>query len=257
MKKLGRVLRVFFPLSLIFFSTILQVQSAPKKRILVVTHTEGFRHSSIPVGEEVVRTLGERNRLWEVDYCRTAEDVRRMITAENLKKYDAVMFLNTTGELPISEENKQAFLDWLKKGKGFIGVHAATDTFYKWPEYGKLIGGYFDGHPWHQKIRVKVEDQKHPSTQGLGPSFEITDEIYQFRDWSRQDKKVLLSVDNSSIDVSRGKRSDQDYAISWCRSYGKGRVFYTSLGHREDVWTNPLYQKHLEGGIKWVLRLKG
>jgi type 1 glutamine amidotransferase len=229
--------------------------AAAKKRILVVSHTAGFRHDSIPVGEEVLKELGERTGMWEVEYARTAEDVQQMITAEKLRRYDLVFFNNTTGELPFSDEAKKAFTEWLQSGKGFAGAHAATDTFYKWPEFGKLIGGYFDGHPWHQKITVRVEDPNHPSTRHLGSSFEITDEMYQYRDWNRNDKRVLLSIDPASIDVSKGKREDKDYAVAWVSSYGKGRVFYTSLGHRKEVWQDPRYQEHLIGGIRWALGL--
>jgi uncharacterized protein len=230
--------------------------AAAKKRILMVTHTAGFRHDSIPVGEEVLKELGQRpSGGWEVDYARTADDVRQMITAENLRKYDLVFFGNTTGELPFSDEAKTAFTEWLKSGKGFAGVHAATDTFYKWPEYGKIIGGYFDGHPWHQQVTVRVEDPKHPAASHLGSSFEITDEIYQFRDWNRGDKRVLLSIDPGSIDTTKGKRPDKDYAVAWVSQYGKGRVFYTSLGHRKEVWQDPRYQEHLIGGIRWALGL--
>jgi uncharacterized protein len=229
--------------------------AAAKKRILVVSHTAGFRHDSIPTGEEVLKQLGERTGLWEVDYARTAEDVQQMTTAENLRRYDLVFFNNTTGELPFSEEAKKAFTEWLQSGKGFAGAHAATDTFYQWPEYGKLIGGYFDGHPWHQKVNVVVEDPNNPATRGLGSSFEITDEIYQYKNWSRNDKRVLLSIDPASIDVSKGKREDKDYAVAWVSRFGKGRVFYTSLGHRKEVWQDTRYQEHLLGGIRWALGL--
>jgi uncharacterized protein len=226
------------------------------KRMLVVTHTEGFRHSSIPVAQETLKELGRRTGLWETELATNAEEVTQMITADNLKRFDVVVFANTTGELPISDAGKEAFLAWLRGGKAFVGMHSATDTLYKWPEYGRLIGGYFDGHPWHQKVTVKVEDTQHPATRHLGSSFEISDEIYQFRDWSRDGKHVLLSIDNGSIDVSKGKRADRDYAVAWVRDEGQGRVFYTSLGHGEDVWRDPRYQQHLVGGIAWAMRVE-
>lgn len=227
-----------------------------KKRILVVSHTAGFRHDSIPVGKDVMKELGERSGLWEVEYANDAADVGRLITAEGLKRFDAVAFVNTTGDLPIAEENKKAFLEWLRSGKGFVGMHAATDTFPGWPEFTRMIGGHFDGHPWHQKIVVKVEDRDNPATRHLGASFEITDEMYQFKDYSRGDKRVLLSIDNASIDLAKGKRADQDYAVAWMKPEGKGRVFYTSLGHRKEVWQDARYQQHLLGGIKWILGLE-
>jgi type 1 glutamine amidotransferase len=165
------------------------------------------------------------------------------------------VFANTTGELPISDAGKEAFMAWLRGGKAFVGMHSATDTFYKWPEYGRMLGGYFDGHPWNQKVTVKVEDTEHPATRHLGRSFEISDEIYQFRDWSQEGKHVLLSIDNNSIDASKGKRADNDYAVAWVRDEGQGRVFYTSLGHGDEVWRDPRYQQHLVGGIAWAMRV--
>jgi type 1 glutamine amidotransferase len=226
-----------------------------RKRMLVVTHTAGFRHSSIPVAQETLQELGERTGLWETEFATNAEEVTQKITADNLRRFDVVVFANTTGELPISDAGKEAFMAWLRGGKAFVGMHSATDTLYKWPEYGKMIGGYFDGHPWSQKVTVKVEDTDHPATRHLGRSFEINDEIYQFRDWSQEGKHVLLSIDNNSIDVTKGKRADEDYAVSWVREEGQGRVFYTSLGHGEEVWRDPRYQQHLVGGIAWAMRV--
>jgi type 1 glutamine amidotransferase len=244
-----------FAIGLALTATTLAQTPTARKRLLVVSHTAGFRHGSIPVGQETMKALGERTGLWEVELADSAADVERRITGEQLKRFDAVVFLNTTGELPVTEEGKAAFLAWLRGGKAFIGMHSATDTFYRWPEFGKMIGGYFDGHPWHQKVTVKVEDTEHPATRHLGSSFEITDEIYQFREWSREGKHVLLAIDNASIDTSRGKRPDNDYAVAWTREEGRGRVFYTSLGHRDEVWRDPRYQQHLIGGITWALRL--
>ncbi|MBW3624984.1 MAG: ThuA domain-containing protein, partial [Armatimonadetes bacterium] len=145
---------------------------------------------------------------------------------------------------------------WLRAGHGFVGMHAATDTFYKWPEFGTMIGGYFDGHPWHEEVTVRVEETNFPGLKSFGQSPAITDEIYQFRNWSRDDKRVLLGIDNQSIDVSKGKRADQDYAVAWARQEGRGRVFYTSLGHREQVWNDPRFQEHIIGGIRWAAGLE-
>jgi uncharacterized protein len=232
------------------------------KRLLVVTLTKGFRHDSIPTGEAVLKQIGDETKLWTTDYARTDEEVTRAFTAAGLRPYSAVVFVNTTGELPITEQGKADFLAWLRSGRGFVGMHAATDTFYQWPEYGKMIGGYFNGHPWHEEVTCKVETFNHPSTRSLfmvardrPSSFNITDEIYQFKDWSRDGKTVLLSIDNASIDVSKGAREDKDYAVSWARMEGKGRVFYTSLGHRQEVWRDPTYQRHITGGIAWALGL--
>ena len=118
--------------------------------------------------------------------------------------------------------------------------------------YGELIGAYFDGHPWHQKIKIVNEDPEHQAGKGFKTGDEITDEIYQFRDWSRGNLHVLMSVDNGSIDTKKGKRADSDYAVSWVKDYGKGKVFYTSLGHRKEVWKDERFQTHLIDGLKWA-----
>ncbi len=145
-------------------------------------------------------------------------------------------------------------MTFIKSGKGFIGIHSATDTFYKWAEYGEMIGGYFDQHPWHQEVAVKVEDQKHPATKHLGASFRITDEIYQHKNFSRQNVHVLLSLDASSVDLTKPNvhRTDKDFALAWMRNFGKGRVFYTALGHRPEVWNDERFQKLLIGAVKWA-----
>jgi type 1 glutamine amidotransferase len=146
-------------------------------------------------------------------------------------------------------------MSWVKNGGAFAGTHCATDTLYNTP-YGELIGAYFDGHPWHEKIRLKVEDPKHAAAKGFKNGAEITDEIYQFKDspYSRNKLHIILSIDNESIDVKKGKRSDQDYAVAWVQEFGKGRSFYTSLGHRKEVWQDPRFQEHLLGGLKWTLK---
>jgi type 1 glutamine amidotransferase len=217
---------------------------------LYVTHSAGFKHSVLPLSEQILKEIGARQGF---DVTATADC--SAISREGLGNYDAVVFY-TTGELPISDEQKAALLDFVKSGKAFVGIHSATDTFYKWPEYGELIGAYFDGHPWHQQVKIKVEDLKHPATSHLGESFTITDEIYQFRNWSRASVHVLLSLDVNSVDLSKSgvHRLDKDFATSWCREYGRGRVFYTALGHRPEVWQDERFQRHLIGGLRWAVR---
>jgi uncharacterized protein len=221
-------------------------------RLLLVTHTAGFRHSSIPVSIKTIEQLGRQNGGWTVDQAANADDVRRKITGNYLKNIDVVVFANTTGELPVTDEGKRAFMNWLRAGRGFVGMHAATDTFYQWADFGTMIGGYFDGHPWHEEVSVRVEEPSFPGVRSFGPAGAITDEIYQFRNWTRDDKRVILGIDNSTIDVTKGKREDRDYAIAWAKSEGKGRVFYTSLGHRDEVWADPRFQEHIVGGIRWA-----
>jgi type 1 glutamine amidotransferase len=231
----------------------------PKKRLLLITESRGFVHSVVNrnkkdmcLVEKTFVELAKKHPFFEVDYT---QDSRTAIEGENLKKYDAVFFY-TTGELPLTDAQKSDLLAFVKNGKGFGGSHCATDTFYKWKEYGELIGGYFDGHPWHQKIKVIVEDKKHAATKHLGDSFEITDEIYQFKTPYGRDKvHVLMRLDMDSV-KNPGKRADKDNALAWVHDYGKGRVFYTALGHREQVWEDERFQQHIIGGLRYMFGME-
>lgn len=224
--------------------------AAPTRHVLCLTHSAGFVHDVLPVSEQIVREIGASSGAFDATVTKDCA----LVSAESLRNYDAVIFY-TTGELPMGDAQKQALLEFVRSGKGFIGIHSATDTFYQWPEYGELIGGYFDGHPWHQDVRIRVEDKNHPATSHLPGTFTITDEIYQFRDWSRDRVHVLLSLDPASVDLAADgvHRTDKDFASSWTRPYGGGRVFYTALGHEAAVWRDTRFQQHLLGGIKWAM----
>ncbi len=242
------LLCLLFILSLPLSSVAQKTKARPK--ILYLTHSAGFKHEVLPFSEGVLQRLGEQSGAFES----IATPDCSLINASYLKNFDGLVFY-TTGELPFSVEQKEAFLDFINSGKGFIGIHSATDTFYQWPEYGKIIGGYFDHHPWHQDVVIKVEDSAHPSVKHLAPSFKIKDEIYQFKNFSKDQVHVLLSLDNSSIDLNKPNvhRADKYFANAWTNTFGKGRIFYTALGHREDVWSDPRFQKHLVNGIRWAL----
>ena len=223
-----------------------------KRKVLYLTHSAGFKHEVLPLSRQILKEIGERSGAFEV----TATEDCSLLSRSGLTNFDAVVFY-TTGELPISDEQKLAFLDFIKSGKGFVGIHSATDTFYKWPEYGELIGGYFDGHPWHQDVTIKVEDRRHPATRHLEKSFNIKDEIYQIKNFSRDRVHVLMSLDPNSVDLQLPAvhRKDKDFAIAWWRRYGAGRVFYTALGHRPEVWQDERFQQHLLGGMRWAMGL--
>ena len=281
----------------------LQAQDTGKKipRLLVITESKGFVHSVVKrpapdkfcLVEEALTRLGKETGDFEA-VC--SQDSRKEITAENLAKYDAVYYY-TPGDLPWSETQKADLLSFVRSGKGFTGSHCATDTFYGWTPYGDMIGGYFDGHPWHTKVKVMVEDTTNPATRHLGTSFEITDELYQFRTpYSRDKLRVLMRIDPSwakerRLDEQRqidkrkadmlakaaklrddGKtaeadkltqeadrsrpgihRADDDHALAWVRDYGKGRVFYTALGHRDEVWKDPRFLGHMRGGLQYAM----
>jgi putative membrane-bound dehydrogenase-like protein len=224
------------------------------RRILVHIDSQGYEHAVCKAGKDG-HSLVERNMLaWAENDSRYDIVVDRgyeRFTKEGLAEFDAVFFY-TTGELPMTDEMKQAFLDYVRGGGVFSGAHCATDTFYEWAEYGDMIGGYFDGHPWHEEVKMVVENPMHPATRHLKTGFTFTDEIYQFRNpYSRSRQSVLLSLDTQAADMTKGsiKRTDGDFAMSWERAEGKGAVFYTSLGHRADVWNADWFRIHLMEGI--------
>ncbi|MCI4439144.1 ThuA domain-containing protein [archaeon] len=221
-----------------------------KRKILMLTHSAGFKHDYLPVAVKTIEELGAESKEFEV----VATEDCSLINEENLKTISALLFA-TTGELPMKEEQKAALIRFVKEGGGFVGVHNATDTFYKFPEYGEMLGGYFNGHPWTQEIVAKVEDNNHPATKHLPKSFKVKEEVYTFKNWSRNKTHVLISLDTSSVDLSRGNRVDNDYALSWCHEYGKGRVFYTAFGHFKEIWNEEWFRKHLLGGILWSMNI--
>jgi uncharacterized protein len=218
-------------------------------RILYFTHSAGYQHEVIPVSREILKQLGKGSPRFEVTM---SEDVA-VFTAQNLRRYGAVMFY-TTGELPMNDAQKQALIDFVHGGGGFLGVHSATDTFYQWPEYGKLIGGYFDQHPWHQGVRIDV-DRSDPLVGFMAPSIEIADEIYQIRDFDAAGSHVLLRLDPASVDLTRADvhRHPYGWPLAWTRPYGGGRVFYTALGHEAAVWRDARYQTMLRNAVLWVM----
>jgi type 1 glutamine amidotransferase len=230
------------------------IREIEPRKLLYVTTSAGFRHSSLPLSRQVIEKLGRDSGRFKAV---TTESVE-LITPRGLEGFDAVAFY-TTGDLrqfPLSEENRNALIQWVKDGGAFAGFHSATDTYKDWEPYYEMIGGSFDGHPWHEEVKIDVEDPSHPAALHLGDSWTITDEIYQFKNYSRDRIHVILSLNPESV-KGKGKRQDGDYAVAWCRDYGKGKVFYTSLGHREDVWENPVYQQHVLGGLLWAMDVEG
>lgn len=219
--------------------------------MLVFTYSAGFRHSYIPTAVEVIVKMGERSGLFEAVATEECEDIQ----PQKLGEYSVMIFL-TSGEIPLSVEQRKALIRYVAEGGGFVGVHNAADTLYSFPEYGRMLGGYFLSHPWTQEIYVIVEDPTHPSTRHLPERFKVLEEVYTFREWSRRRTHVLISLDPTSVDLSKGARLDNDYALAWCHHYGRGRVFYTAFGHFTKTWREEWFQKHLLGGILWAARLK-
>ncbi len=240
---------VTFAAALALSCTPARAQDRPA-RILYFTHSAGYRHEVIPASREILKQIGEISPRFEVA---ATEDVS-VFTAENLRRFGAVMFF-TTGELPMTDLQKQALVDFVRDGGGFLGVHSATDTFYRWAEYGKLIGGYFDQHPWHQAVRIDVADRSDPLVAFIGPSMALSDEIYQIRDFDVGGSNVLLRLDPASVDLTRDNvhRHPYGWPLAWTRAYGKGRVFYTALGHEESVWRDARFQTLMHNAALWAI----
>jgi type 1 glutamine amidotransferase len=211
-------------------------------RVLMVTATAGFRHDSIATAVSTLRTLAQSSG----EFAVTATEDLSVLSFANLSSHDVVMFALTSGELALSTEQKSALIDFVSAGRGFVGVHSATDTLYDWPEYGRLVGAYFREHPWTQQAVVVVEDQSHPSTAGLGAQFSIHEEFYTFRDNPRGRVQVLLRLDASSVGATG------DYPLAWSHPVGSGRAYYNALGHFSETWTDARFQRQLVGAIRWA-----
>jgi len=222
-----------------------------KPRILYITTTAGFHHSACEYSVPIIQKMAETSGAFEV----VCSDRTDLISPESLKGFDAICFSNTTGDLkqfPLSEANREALVEAVKGGKAFIGIHAATDTYKDWEPYYDMIGGSFIAHPWNEPVTITIEDPSHPAASPVPSPWTVKDEIYTFKNYSRDKIHVIMSMSDDSV-KGRGNRPDGDYAIAWSKMYGKGRVFYTSLGHEHAVWDSPYYQKHLLGGIRWAL----
>lgn len=234
-------------------------QSPAPKRLLVIGETKDFQHDSISHAMTSLSNWGRETGLWKT----TIRTDTQLITnakvprdPKTLKSFDAVAFF-TTGELPMNDEQKAALMSFVKdEGKGFIAMHSAADTFYSWPEYGELVGGYFDGHPWNTfKAPIVVEDADHPTVKHFPKSFVLEDEIYQYKNFSRDNVRVLLRLDESKVNMSaKGiNRKDGDFPIAWVKNHGKGRVFATTIGHTEAAYDNPQVKTMMIEAVKWVM----
>lgn len=284
--------------------------AAPKK-LLVVSVTTGFRHSSIETGEKVLAQLAEKSGAFTVDFVKQPEGrpnapqkpkrekndtddsfkakeeahakamadfvpardtydqkvksyCAEKLTLDKIRDYDGFIFCNTTGDLPFPDP--QGFIDLVKGGKAFIAMHSGSDTFHKFRPYVDMLGGEFETHKAQVEIEPIVHDAKHPAGAPFPAGFKVFDEIYIIKSFSKENVHGILGLDAHPNEKTPGY-----FPVSWVREFGKGRVFYSSLGHREDVWdpewkaglpdrknppeTAKTYQEHILGGIKWALRL--
>jgi type 1 glutamine amidotransferase len=247
------------------------------RKLLVFSKTNGFRHKSIPSGKIAFEEMGKKTGAFEV----VISDDLENFEVEALVEFDAVCFLSTTMNVfaphkdqlaKMSEDEKKAaaeretrlkenLMKFIKSGRGFIGIHAATDTFYEWEEYGKMINGYFNGHPWtaDTMVSIKVEPGKeaHPLVAMFkGRNLEFKEEIYQHKDpYDSKAVDMLLRLDTEKTDMTRGgiKRTDGDFGVAWARNWEKGRVFYCSIGHNHEMFWHPEVLSHYLAGIQWAI----
>jgi type 1 glutamine amidotransferase len=221
--------------------------SFAKPKVLIFCKTAGFHHESIAVGIPAIIKMGQDNN-FDVDTTTNAAK----FTAENLKQYAAVIFLSTTGDV-LNNEQQTAFEQYIKAGHGFVGVHAATDTEYDWPWYGKLVGAYFKSHPSkQQEANLEIVDRSFIATKHLPATWRRLDEWYNYK-WIADDLHVLIKIDEKSY---TGGENGDNHPMAWYHSFDGGRAFYTALGHTDASYADPLYLKHLLGGIKYAIGKK-
>ncbi|TDC63105.1 ThuA domain-containing protein, partial [Streptomyces hainanensis] len=215
----------------------------PAYDVLVFSRTAGFRHDSIDEGVAALRELGAGN-----NFTVTATEDPAAFNAGNLARYEAVVFLHTTGDV-LNAAQQTAFEGYIGGGGGYLGVHAAADTEYGWPWYGGLAGAWFASHPAIQPATITVEDHGHPATAHLGATWRRTDEWYNFRANPRPAVNVLLSLNESSYS---GGTMNGDHPIAWYHEYAGGRAFYTGLGHTAASYAEAAFRAHLLGGLRWA-----
>lgn len=236
--------------------------TAPRKHLLVIGEEKGYRHEAVSHAMATIERLGTETGLWDTSLRTDTEVLTKKkleYNAKNLNDFDAVLFY-TGGDLEMDAQQKADFISSIRDdGKGFIGIHSAAITFVDWPDYGDMIGGYYDEHPWLTfDAPIIVEDPKFPGMPSFPQAFVLRDEIYQMKNYSRDKVRVLMRLDPSKLDMKNQHvhRTDGDFAVTWAKMYGQGRVYYTTLGHVEENWDNPQFQQMISEAIQWAMRLK-
>ena len=214
-----------------------------KPTVLVFFKTGGYYHESIPTGVKAIQDLGDKNG-FNVDTTTNAN----MFAEDSLKKYAALVFLSSTGDI-LSGNQEIAVERYMQAGGGFVGIHAATDAEYDWSWYVKMIGASFKSHPANQEATLIINDKNHPSTDSLPATWTRTDEWYNFKNLN-PDVKVLISIDEKSY---QGGENGDKHPMAWYHNFDGGRVFYTELGHTNESFSEPLYLKHILGGIQYAM----
>ncbi|HEV3483606.1 MAG TPA: ThuA domain-containing protein [Candidatus Acidoferrales bacterium] len=263
-------------LSSLFFNRP-SLAKPPSRKILAIgdVHRKIYQHDSVSHALSTVERLGRESQMFDT-YIHT--DIQLLtkhpivfpetstvpdasgnsVNYKTLNDFDAIFFYGI-GELELTDQQKADLMSFIKEdGKGFIGCHTAINAFLTWPEYGEMIGGYFDDHPWTIfDAPVIVEDPNFPAMKAFPREFTIRDEIYQAKNFSRKRVRVLARLDEAKLDLSnpRVHRTDGDFAVAWARNYGKGRVFYSTFGHTDESWDNPMLQTMWLEAIKWGIGL--
>ncbi len=250
-----------------------RVQPLKPRKLLIFSISWGYKHSAIPYGRKAFEIMGRKTKAYEP----VVSDDLANFEPGKIEQFDAILFNNTNNEiflpenydkLPAAQQAqaaaydkllKQSLVNYLKSGGGLAVTHAGVASFRKWPEYGNIIGARFENHPWvaGSTVTLKVEEPGHPVSLAFPtPTFEVTDEIYQVKaPYSRDRLRVLVSIDTSktNMKVKGIRRTDGDFAMTWIRNYGKGRVFYCALGHEHPLFWNPMILQHYLDGIQYAL----
>lgn len=235
--------------------------NAPLPKLLFFANPMGSDNDVIRRTSPDALSVAERNfaelsqGVFEVTITQDGQEV----TAEKLRQYQAVVFFTAINPPGV---DVQALVDWVARGGAFTGIHSTANTYQGLPAFGEMLGARFDRRPWRTseapqtKVRVKVENPTHPATQHFGVSFELADDIYQFKDFDRSKVNLLLSLDPKSLDLTNPKMNtnDKDLPVAWAKTHGEGRVFYTALGDWDETWKNPAYRTHLIEGIRWTMK---
>jgi len=238
MKKIS--LALLFVFIIVIFNSFIKKQ----ERVLVFSKTMGYHHNSIAAGNIAIQKLGKENG-FIVDTTTDAS----LLNSKNLKQYNAVIFLSTTGDV-LNDEQQKAFENYIEQGGGFAGIHAATDTEYDWPWYNKLVGGYFKSHPKQQNAVLHVTDTAFIATKNLPVEWKRWDEWYNFKSLQLDGLHILLTIDEKSY---TGGENGDFHPMSWYHDFGGGRAFYTALGHTDESFSEPFFLQHLLGGIKYAI----
>ena len=246
----------------------------PKKHVLAWADVrQGYQHDSITHAMATIERLGRESGLYDTWIRTDSQPITKtpiefktgtgiatgeQFLAHNLTFYDAIFFFGVR-EIELTAEQKKDLLSFVKEdGKGFVVAHSAATAFFSWPEFGEMLGGRFDEHPWGiTEATVVLDDPKFPAMQKFPARVKLTDEFYQIKDFSRDKLRVLAHLDTSTLDMKKPlvHRTDGDFPAAWAKTYGKGRVFYSILGHEADSWDNPVIRDMYFGAMRWALGL--